>query len=228
MKQQQKFLRLLGKIEFGLANCCENLEALARKDGHEDLANIFLKHKKEEKKHGDMLSAIADGDSRVKYSPSMPIKLILPNNKVINYHPEANTEVFESSWLSPFHGVEVKCVFEHLDGLSGKYISIKKFLDGKKISDYGWQDRLAILSVLECGARTFYLYLIDSSHTNESIRAISIQILDDENRHERDFRAILDNHSTNSSELIKKWNYRASIASLWLLLDAWKQLISGK
>jgi rubrerythrin len=218
LKNQQKFLRLLAKLEYGVAACLANLVIDAEKSNYPGLAAQLRSHSLEERNHGKMLATLADGKDKIKskengawiYLEEKGIELVNSFNKFDN-----------PSKSKILTGEEYCGIFENLDGISQRYLGLRLFLRGQKVADMSWCDRIACMMVLEQSTLGFYNELA-SSPVPDNIRLIAMKIAGDEAVHASMLKYSLC-HFTHFPELsLDKWRSRLFFAQFGLLWDFWK------
>jgi hypothetical protein len=220
LRQEQKFLRLLAKIEFGVSIFCKKLAAAASVENKPNLAALLQSHAKEEEKHGKMLASLADGNERFHHEGSGRfISIVRPNGDELrrNQDLEAQGKILEWDSVN-LPGERLQGLFENFDGLSKRYLSLRLLFGNRSAFDYSWDDRLAFMCVLEQSAQQFYGHLANSQRASEPLRAIASQIALDELDHADYLKSLLLYHNTD----IEKWRDRLWLASWGLVIDMWK------
>lgn len=212
------FLRTLIKLEYGVSAFCSKISAEAYNQGYFNLSSLLETHAKEENKHGLMLGALADGQNKILLrgtgrwlsfknvhtgielatlpEPSTPGKVI--------FMPEKN----------------ILGIFQNLDGLSQRYLSLRLLFRGKKAADFDWCDRIAFMCALEHISQQFYAKLADIA--DEPLKAIALQISQDELEHSDYLKYTLTSMSNLPSQDIKKWEGRIGWSMLGLVFDVWR------
>lgn len=213
-RRQQKFLKLLAKIEHGVAIFCFKLAAIARRESRHDLADSLESHANDEKRHGKMLSSLA-GD-----------KINLTDNGQFTELYKDGVLVVSKPYSTPtihLQGIHYSGSFENLDGLSLRYLSLRMLFKGKSAIDFPWEDRLAFMQVLEGVTQKFYAQLSQYSRV-ESIRAIALKIAVDEITHADYLKYVCKEFRPD----ILKWEAQLNWAILGLMVDVVDILKSGK
>ena len=137
LRQEQKFLRLLSKIEFGISIFLKKLAVAAEEENKLNLAALLKSHSKEDEKHGRMLLSLADGSDRfTTEGTGRFISIIRPNGEDLrsNAEIEAIGKILE--WdSSKFPGERLIGIFENLDGLSKRYLSMRLLFRNRSAFD---------------------------------------------------------------------------------------------
>jgi hypothetical protein len=221
LRQEQKFLRLLAKIEFGVSIFCKKLAVAATEENKPNLAALLQSHAKEEEKHGKMLASLADGNERFHHEGSGRfISIVRPNGDELrrNQDLEAQGKILEWDSVN-LPGERLQGLFENFDGLSKRYLSLRLLLGNRSAFDYNWDDRLAFMYILEQHTLEFY-GLLATSHAHEPLRAIASLIALDELDHADYLKSLLLYHNSD----IEKWRDRLWFASWGLVVDMCKFL----
>lgn len=218
LNNQQRFLRLLAKLEYGVAACLANLSIDAEKSNYPGLAAQLRSHCLEERNHGKMLATLADGKDKIK----------LKENGTWIYLEEKGTEPvnnfnkFDNPSKSKILTGEEYCgIFENLDGISQRYLGLKLFLRGQKVADMSWCDRIACMVVLEESTLGFYNELASSS-ASDNIRVIAMKIAGEEASHANALKYSLYHFTLFPQYSLDKWRSRLFFAQFGLLWDFWK------
>ncbi|MBD2364521.1 hypothetical protein H6G36_25665 [Anabaena minutissima FACHB-250] len=216
-KHEQKLIKTLSNIEFGVSTFCEKLSVAATKDNYPNLAKLLLKHSQEEHKHGKMLSSLADGKLRLPVKNNGRfLSLVRNEEETVELGNFSRQDGKQLEWDSATHpGQKVVAIFENLDGLSKRYISLRILFKNKSAFDYGWGDRLAFMQALESETCKFYQAL-SQSNCSEKLKAIASQITQDELGHSNYLSSLL--YSFPDTDL-EKWEERLFWAKLGLIFD---------
>ncbi|MBN3993837.1 MAG: ferritin-like domain-containing protein [Nostoc sp. NMS2] len=220
LRQEQKFLRLLAKIEFGVSIFCKKLAVAAVQENKLNLAALLQSHSKEEEKHGKMLASLADGNERFHHEGSGRfISIVRPTGEELrrNVDYEAEGKVLEWDSVN-LPGERLKGVFENFDGLSKRYCTLRLLFGNKSAFAYNWDDRLAFMYVLERQTLQFYEVLANSQRAPEPLRVIASLIARDEVEHADYLKSLLFHYNAD----IEKWRDRLWLASLGLIVDMWR------
>lgn len=209
LKNQPKFIRLLAKLEYGVCACLVNLSKQATADGYPNLSKMLRSHAAEERNHGKMLATLIDGKQRIELKDNGRWLSLFKDGKETANHPEEGKGKV-ISWDKSVG------IFDNLDGISQRYLALRMLLQGKKIEQLSWGDRLACMHVLERGTLQFYLALAESSSAPIELRAIAVKIAEEEKGHGDYLRG------TTKKENILKWRSRVKWANLGLIWDFWK------
>lgn len=229
LKDEQRFLRLLAKLEYGVSIFCNKLAQQASEERHFNLATSLEKHAQEEERHGKMLASLIDGNLRIRKTDKTGrwtklIRLTTGEN-IAEPNPEKDCQIQKIVWDSyKYPGEKLEGYFESFDGLSRRYISLQLLLGGRKATDFDWSDRLAFMHCLEEGTREFYRVLSQEGKS-EPLRAIVSQIMDDEASHSEYLRYALGHFTHFPDDEIKKWQRRLWWGMLGLLIDMWRFLV---
>ncbi|KYC42057.1 hypothetical protein WA1_18825 [Scytonema hofmannii PCC 7110] len=228
-RKEERFLRLLAKLEFGVAIFCEKLSRMAHEEGYYNLSKMLAEHAKQEEKHGRMLSSLVDGCDRISLNGQTGhwFHLKRSNGQDIlktRNNRDSKAEVATLSWDSvAYPGERIEGEYEALDGISQRYFSLRLLFGGHKPADFSWADRLAFMHCLELRTKEFYEMLSTQSKL-ETLRAISSQIAIDEKEHGDYLKYALTSFSELPASHIEKWQFRL-YCSLWgLLVDGWRYL----
>jgi|GEM_PF-3592850 len=234
-RNKQKFLRLLAKLEYGLAAFCSKLKDQASEEGLVYLETMLCQHQKEEYNHGLMLSTCGDGKNRI--SPDRVgatgrwVKILkdqenLTAKNITNNIP-ATIQTKTIEWDSiKYPGEKLKGVFESFDGISFRYLALRLLFRNQPASSYSWIDKLAFMSVLEEATGAFYRRLMNVD--DAGLSAIAAKIAGDEFNH-ANYLVIALNAITNSSEetqkAIQKWRDRIYWSKFGLIFDVIKFVV---
>lgn len=221
LRQEQKFLRLLAKVEFGISVFCKKLAATALAEGNKsNLAAQLESHAKQDEKHGKMLASLVDGNERFHHEGTGRfISIVRPSGEELRSNAEIEAEGKDLEWDSViFPGERLIGIFENFDGLSKRYLSMRLLFGNRSAFDYPWDDRLAFMCVLEQQAQHFYEHLAINQHASPALRAIASQIALDEVEHADYLKHSLFHYNGD----IEKWRDRMWLASLGLIVDMWK------
>ncbi len=222
LQKEQKFLRLLSKIEFGISIFLKKLAIAAQEGNKSNLATLLESHSKEDEKHGKMLASLADGNERFhQEGTGRFISIVRPNGEELrkNLEQEAEGKILEWDSVN-LPGEKLTGVFENFDGLSKRYLSMRLLFGGKSAFDYSWDDRLAFMCVLEQQAQQFYEALANNQRASQALKAIAAQIALDEVEHADYLKRLLFQYNAD----IEKWRDRLWLASLGLIVDMWRFL----
>jgi hypothetical protein len=221
LRDKQRFLRLLAKIEFGIAIFCFKLQGQALAENRPNLATMLETHRKEENKHGKMLASLADGcGDRVSLTENSGrwIEVTRPSGETIVNRPD-NTAIPKSvTWDSyKFPGEQLTGLFENFDGISKRYISARLLFKNRAAFDYPWEDKLAFMYVLEEATAAFYQELTKCDDL--ALRAIASQIVSDEFNHANYLKLALANFAPIPQAAIDKWQSRLWWTKWGLVID---------
>ena len=216
LRQEQKFLRLLAKAEFGVSIFCKKLAVAAAEENKPNLAALLQSHAKEEEKHGKMLASLVDGNERFHTEGSGRfISIVRPNGEELRRNPDKTSQGKILEWDSiNFPGERLIGNFENFDGLSKRYFTLRLLFGNKSAFDYNWDDRLAFMYVLEQETQCFYEHLATSSATS-ALKAIASQIARDELRHTDYLKKTLLHRNAD----VEKWRDRMMVAFWGLVID---------
>jgi rubrerythrin len=172
-RDEPRFIRLLAKIEYGVAIFCFKLAAIALEEDRHNLAKLLEKHAREEVKHGKMLSCFAG--EKISLTEA---------GRWVEFYQDGELKIIESEDTpsKELQGIYYSGKFENLDGLSKRYLSLRMLFQGKSAADYPWEDRFAFMQVLEEVTRKFYSVLSHEANKH-SLKAIAYQIATDEAAH---------------------------------------------
>jgi hypothetical protein len=214
LKNQQKFLRLLAKLEYGVAACLANLVIDAEKSNYPGLAAQLRSHSLEEKNHGKMLATLVDGKKRIELRGNGRWLTLQKSGIELANHPEEGDGkliIFEAGYG----------IFDNLDGISQRYLGLRMLLKGQKIADMSWCDRIACMVVLEESTLGFYNELASSSAPS-NIQLIATKIAGDEAVHSSMLKYSLCHFTHFPEHSLEKWRSRLFFAQFGLLWDFWK------
>jgi hypothetical protein len=222
LRNKQRFLRVLAKIEFGVAIFCFKLQYQALAENLLNLATMLEMHGKEENKHGKMLASLADGCSdRIALTENSGrwIKITRPSGETIVNRPDDNTAIPKCiTWASyKFPGEQLTGLFENFDGISKRYISARLLFGNLAASDYPWEDKIAFMYVLEEATASFYQELMKCD--DSALSAIARQIITDEFNHANYLKLALANFAPIPQFAIDKWHSRLWWARWALIID---------
>lgn len=219
MRRQREFLRLIAKLEYGVSIFCLKMSERAECEGHYNLANLLKKHSEEEKKHGIMLAALADGQKKLKLSGNgrwTTLKNLDTGEEIAQFPDmEEGTKIF-------LKDKNLLGIFQNLDGISQRYLSLKILFRGLRAEDFEWTDTLAFMAALETVTKRFYSKLAEV--TEAPISTIAKQISEDESQHSEYLKIVLSQFTPLPEVEISKWRARIRWASLGLIVDAWRYL----
>lgn len=225
LNNTKEFVRLLAKLEYGVSAALNNLARDAEKSNYPNLASMLRTHSAEELNHGRMLATWCDGKSSIRLKESGRW-LSWKNSTGLELarFPESKAGkkmVFNKG------GEEYIGIFENLDGISRRYISLRIFLKGKKIIDLPWKDRLACMLALEAQTRALYVEL-SKSQAPQSLRAIFSKIASEEDSHSNYLESVLRDFAPCPGQEVDKWRSRIKLASLGLIYDFMKFLMEKR
>ena len=218
LRQEQKFLRLLAKIEFGVSIFCKKLAVVAEQENKLNLAAQLKLHAKQEEKHGIMLLCLADGNRRFTLEGTGRfIELLRPNGEDLRCNVDLDAEGKIVEWDSTiFPGERLVGIFENFE-LSKRFCCLRLLFGNKSAFDYNWDDRLAFMFVLEQQTQQFYQLLAVNS-TSIPLRIIASKIALDELNHTDYLKNVLFHYNGD----VEKWRDRFWFAQIGLVFDAWK------
>ncbi|MCC5618825.1 ferritin-like domain-containing protein [Nostoc sp. CHAB 5836] len=208
LRNEQQFIRLLAKLEYGVAIFCFKLAAIALEEHRYNLAKLLQEHARDEQRHGKMLSSLS-GDKIKLSETGQWIELYQNQELKVIKNTDEETKVLQ--------GVYYSGQFENLDGISKRYLSLRILFQGKSAIDYPWEDRFAFMQILEEGTGKLYKALSKVAST-ESLRAIASQIAQDEVNHQ-DY---LWHASYDWYPDLIKWESRVGWAMWGLAVDLFK------
>lgn len=219
MRRQQEFLRLLAKLEYGVSIFCLKMSERARNEEHFNLAKLLSQHSEQENKHGLMLASLADGKNKIKPSGNgrwLTLKKVDTGEELARFPDKGEgTEVF-------LPNQKLLGVFQNLDGLSQRYLSLKILFLNKKAEDFEWTDTLAFMSALETITKRFYSRLAEVAEA--PLSTIAQQISEDESQHSEYLKISLSQFAPLPEVEIDRWRARIRWASIGLIFDAWRYL----
>jgi hypothetical protein len=224
----ENLIRLLAKLEFGVSIFLKKNVQQAEIDWKNGLALQLKKHSLEEKRHGDMLLALVDGNSRAKLEEQTGFFLSMireSDNKELMKNPlKQNSKTKKVTWESAYYpGDKLTGNFLNLDGLSKRYLSLRIFFGGKKAEDFDWENKLAYMIVLERVNTDFYK-AISRVYKGSKFGAIATKILEEEDSHILYLSNCLASITHDPQFVIDKWQGRLVCAYLGLTVDAIKSL----
>lgn len=228
LRDKKRLLRLLAKLEYGVAIFCFKLADKAKKEKHENLATLLKEHGDSEVKHGKMLASLADKGNRITLTEETgrwtSVTRISTGQQLARPNPELTAQGKEISWDSiNFPGERLQGTFENFDGLSKRYLSLRLFFRNKSAYEYPWNDKLALMHILEQSTREFY-QAISKQSNDTTIQAIATQIATDEDNHAHYLYQSLKWFSYFPDHDIQKWQSRFHLAIWGLVIDAWRFL----
>lgn len=229
LRQEQKFLRLLAKIEYGVSIFCKKLSQLAYNEKHYNLLTLLQTHAKEEAHHGKMLATLADGVDRISLEESsgrwVSMVKLSDGEDIARYNPDKLTIKSKPiTWESTkFPGDKLVGEFENLDGLSKRYYSLRLLFGGKSAEDFTWADRLAFMHALEGATKIFY-EILSTVTKSSSLQAIALQIANDEQEHANYLYYSLFGFSPVPEADIQYWESRITKAMWGLIIDIWRNM----
>ena len=205
----------------------------AHNEGHFNLATLLEAHAIDEKKHGRMLAAIADGERKIVPLKGgvgrwVKIQRLATGEIMERATPDPDAISRQITWDSVrFPGEQMQGYFENFDGLSQRYFSLWLLFGGRPAASFEWHDKLAFMCALEKGTQEFYR-VFEQSITLESTKAIVASIIVDESKHSDYLYSCLRQFSDFPDADIMKWRFRLSVAFWGLLVDVWRFLIGHK
>jgi hypothetical protein len=219
MRHPIEFLRFLALLEYGVSIFCLKMSERARLQGHFNLAKLLSQHSVQEHKHGVMLASLADGKNKIKPSGNgrwLTLKKVDTGEELARFPDKGEgTEVF-------LPNQNLLGVFQNLDGLSQRYLSLKILFLGKKAEDFEWTDTLAFMSALETVTKRFYTQLALS--TEAPLSTIAQQISEDESQHSEYLKICLSQFTHFPEVEIDRWRARIRWATIGLVIDGWRYL----
>lgn len=225
LKNTKEFVRLLAKLEYGVSSALNNLACDADKSNYPNLAAMLRAHSSEEFNHGRMLATWCDGKNSIRargagrllsWKNSAGVELArFPEEK------EGIKIIFDKD------GEQYTGIFENLDGISQRYLSLRIFFRGKKIIELPWKDRLACMLALEAQTRALYVELSKSPCPQE-LRAIFSKIAQEESSHSDYLESVLRDFSPCPNQEVDRWRSRMNLASLGLIYDFGKFLMERR
>lgn len=219
-KNLPDFIRLLAKLEYGVSACLSNLAIAAQADNYPNLNKQLLGHAAEERNHGRMLATLADGKRRINLKGNGRWLSLRIGGEEKSNHPEEGDGkliIFETG----------NGIFDNLDGISQRYLALKVFLKGKKMSELPWSDRLACMAVLEEGTLGFYNELSSCEGIPNYIRVVAMKISGEEAGHANYLKYMLPQFTPTPSLEMQKWRDRLFWAKLALIWDFWQFMQSN-
>lgn len=230
LKNRNKFIRTLAKIEYGNAIFCGKLSSVAINENRTELADLLLKHGKEENKHGVMLATLADGCNYMRRSGNGRwLEILRGGQNIVNPEWSRRVKSFIGASDTPkilqwnstkYPGEQLTGTLESFDGMSKRYFCARLLFKNIIASDYSWEDKLAFMCVLEEEVAIFYQELIGVK--DKEISAIASLITGDEFNHANYLKVALSRFTPFPDELIKKWRDRVWWAKWGLIIDAVK------
>ncbi|MEW5856719.1 MAG: ferritin-like domain-containing protein [Cyanobacteriota bacterium] len=220
LRDKQRLLRLLAKIEFGVAIFCFKLQRQAIAESKHNLASMLEAHGREESKHGKMLASLADGWERISLTETGQwVAMFRPSGEQIAKPIIDNpTTIKTITWDSiKFPGERLIGLFENFDGISKRYFSARVLFKNRDAADYPWEDKLAFMYVLE--EETAKLYSEMSRLDDPKISAIAQQVTEDEFNHANYLKRSLAEFSPLPEAAIDKWRNRVWWARWGLVVD---------
>jgi hypothetical protein len=211
-KNLPEFVRLLAKLEYGVSACLSNLAVDASKEGYANLSQMLLAHAQEERNHGKMLATLIDGKQRISLRTNGRwLSLVDVSGRQLANHPDRGR--------GKLVRLENKVgLFENLDGISQRYLSLRFLLGGKKINQLPWHARIACMACLEEGTFNFYRHFA-ASNIPDSLKAIVQKIADEEEKHADYFEYVLPQFTAFPHAELDDWRSRIAWASIGLIWD---------
>ena len=223
LRQEQRFLRLLAKLEYGVGVFCLKLSEKARDEEYDNLATLLESHGKEEIKHGKMLASLCDGRQRIEARGNIRwLSFRNDAGEELAQHPDPLTQ--GTPIQLEHEGEAIAASFENLDGLSNRYFSLRLLFQGLDAASYSWSDRLAFMIVLESETKKFYHHLGQATRS-VPLNAIALSISNDEENHAEYLRYALFYFSHFPRDEIDKWASRLNWARWGLVVDVWRFLV---
>ena len=219
MKNRNKFIRNLAKIEYGNAIFCEKLADVALSENRTELASLLVKHGKEENKHGLMLASLADGQNHFsRTGTGRWVKILRSGENIVKNLITTSSHPKVLQWESKkYPGEQLTGTLESFDGMSYRYLSARLLFKNVAASDYSWKDQLAFMYVLEEEVSCLYQELMNTQDT--SLSAIASLITEDEFNHANYLKVTLQRFTESPEEIINKWRGRVWWAKWGLIVD---------
>ena len=174
-----------------------------------------------------MLASLAEGSDRIPVIDNgLFLKVSFDGSEPVRQSDHQKGKVLY--WESTIYpGQKVTALFENLDGLSKRYLSLRILFKGQSASHYDWCDRLAFMHLLEIETQKFYKVLADSK-CSEPLRAITLRIVEDEKGHSTYLKDLLSQiPGADSDSDLEKWRDRLFWAKIGLLFDLLWLLITA-
>lgn len=213
---QKQFLKLLSKLEYGVAIFCFKLSDLAKKENHNNLAQMLKQHATEEKKHGKMLSSLSGKKINLRHTG----RWISYKNFDTGEEMAECPDPLESGKKIVLEKSRIVGIFSNLDGLSKRYFALKILFCNRSADSFSWVDRLALMLALEEKATKFYATLATVAPL--PISAIALQISQDESHHSEYLKSCLHSFTPLTAIEIDKWRSRINWAMWGILIDMWR------
>lgn len=214
LSNPNQFLKILAKLEYGVAIFCFKLSKEAEIHDYVNLAHLLKQHAIEERKHGKMLSSLSGKKFNFRGVGRWLSWKSLDTGIEVAEYPD-DSEPGKQMIFTKSIGI-----FSNLDGLSRRYYALKILFGSRTAASFSWIDRLAFMCALEAKTHIFYAML--SQIAPKSISAIALQISEDETQHSDYLKYALASFTPLSSVEIDKWRSRINWAMWGLLLDVWK------